>query len=144
MKFTCKLHKNCQQINFYWQEKFIFFQLSTWRGAVQKPCSDAWKPIFLFSVSIIDTSNWKIFLSYLLSLLFSFFCKYNIAYLSVTCNMTFFWKTWHFFKKHDIFSKDMTFFQKRWHFYNCLFSKKGMHKVLRIPRTAWLFSSGSL
>ncbi len=28
-KFTCKLHKNCQQINFYWQEKFIFFQLST-------------------------------------------------------------------------------------------------------------------
>ena len=35
MKFTCKLHKNCQQINFYWQEKFIFFQLSTWRGAVQ-------------------------------------------------------------------------------------------------------------
>ena len=25
MKFTCKLHKNCQQINFYWQEKFIFF-----------------------------------------------------------------------------------------------------------------------
>ena len=35
MKFTCKLHKNCQQINFCWQEKFIFFQLSTWRGAVQ-------------------------------------------------------------------------------------------------------------
>ena len=25
----CKLHKNCQQINFYGQEKFIFFQLST-------------------------------------------------------------------------------------------------------------------
>ena len=29
-----KLHKNCQQINFCWQEKFIFFQLSTWREAV--------------------------------------------------------------------------------------------------------------
>ena len=28
-KFTCKPHKNCQQINFCWQEKFIFFQLST-------------------------------------------------------------------------------------------------------------------
>ena len=28
-EITCKLHKNCQQINFYGQEKFIFFQLST-------------------------------------------------------------------------------------------------------------------
>ena len=26
-KFTCKLHKNCQQINFCWQEKFIFFSI---------------------------------------------------------------------------------------------------------------------
>ena len=26
-KFTCKLHKTCPQINFCWQEKFIFFSI---------------------------------------------------------------------------------------------------------------------
>ena len=45
-------------------------------------------------------------MSYLLSLLFSFFCKYNIAYLLMTCKGTFFQKRVHFFEKGYIFSKN--------------------------------------
>ena len=56
MKFTCKLHKNCQQINFYWQEKFIFFQLSTWRGAVQIA-----RRQLLFIVEVFWESSFSLF-----------------------------------------------------------------------------------
>ena len=60
MKFTCKLHKNCQQINFCWQEKFIFFQLSTWRGAVQlvrQPLClwiEEWRYVFARITQLMD------------------------------------------------------------------------------------------
>ena len=48
-----KLHKNCQQINFCWQEKFIFFQLSTWREAVQFASRQL---LFLYYLFVLSAS----------------------------------------------------------------------------------------
>ena len=56
-----KLHKNCQQINFCWQEKFIFFQLSTWREAVQFTSRQL---LFLYYLFVLSASitDWICFI----------------------------------------------------------------------------------
>ena len=56
-----KLHKNCQQISFCWQEKFIFFQLSTWREAVQFASRQL---LFLYYLFVLSASitDWICFI----------------------------------------------------------------------------------